>query len=100
LTSQTAFAKKATSQQHTDYGFLTTGGGHGELNSAALDIENCIGSIPLQKSDLVVSVAPYSHPRTKPFAENCGTESEILFRHLSPWHDHFRGNALPPQKSG
>jgi hypothetical protein len=75
-------------------------GGHGELNSTALDIENCIGASPLQKSDLVVSVAPYSHPRTKPFAENCGTETESLFRHLSSLARSISRECLSPQKSG
>jgi hypothetical protein len=47
LTSETAFAKKAPSQQDGDYGFLATRSGYGELNRTALNVENCIGSIPL-----------------------------------------------------
>jgi hypothetical protein len=47
LTPETAFAKKATSQQDGDYGLLATRGGHREFNRTALDVENCIGSIPL-----------------------------------------------------
>jgi hypothetical protein len=38
----------------------------------------------LRINDLVVSVAPHSHPRTELLAENWGTETESLIRHLPP----------------
>jgi hypothetical protein len=89
LPSQTAFAKKATPQQDGDYRFFATRSGHRELHRAALDVEHSIGSVPLRKNKLVVSVAPPTHSTTEFFAENCGTETESLFRHLSPRHDQF-----------
>jgi hypothetical protein len=84
LPSQTAFAKKTAPQQDGDYRFFATRSGHGELDRTALDIENRIGFVPLGKNDLVVSIASHSHRRTELFAENCGTESESLIRHLCP----------------
>jgi hypothetical protein len=87
LPSKTAFAKKATPQQDGDYRFFATRSGHRELHRAALDVEHSIGSVALRKNDLIVSVGPHSHPIPELFAENCGTETESFFRHLSPWHD-------------
>src|ERR1700676_1138539 len=84
LPPQTAFAKKATPQQDGDDCFFATRSSHRELHRTALDIENCIGFVPLRKNDLVVPVAPYRHRRTELLAENCGTETGSLIRHLSP----------------
>jgi hypothetical protein len=85
LSSQTSFAKKTTSQQDGDYRFFATRRGHRELHGAALDVEHSIGFVSLRKNDLVVSVAPHSHPITELFPENCGTKTESLLRHPSPW---------------
>jgi hypothetical protein len=99
LPAQTAFAKKTTPQQDGDYRFFATRSGHRELNRTTLDIENCIGFVPLRKNDLVVSEAPHSHRRTELFAENCGTETESLFnRHLSPRYNQFNWEYRPPYR--
>ncbi|MGA2355067.1 MAG: hypothetical protein ABSG02_11245 [Terriglobales bacterium] len=87
LPSKTTFAKKATSRQDCDYRFFAARSAHRELHRAALDVEHSIGSVPLRKNDLIISVGPRSHPTPELLAESCGTETEILFRHLYPWHD-------------
>jgi hypothetical protein len=89
LPPQTTFAKKATPQQDGDDRFFATRSGHRELHRAALDVEHSIGFVPLRKNDFVVSVVPQTHSITEFFAENCGTETESLIRHLSLWHDQF-----------
>jgi hypothetical protein len=38
----------------------------------------------LRENDFVISVIPHTHPITKLFAENGGTETESLFRHPFP----------------
>jgi hypothetical protein len=89
LPPQTTFAKKATPQQDGDDRFFATRSGHRELHRAALDVEHSIGFVPLRKNDFVVSVVPQTHSIAEFLAENCGTETESLIRHLSLWHDQF-----------
>ena len=71
-----------------------------KLHRTALDVEHSIGSIPLRKNDLVVSVVPPSHSRTELLAENCRTETERMFvRHCLLGRASVRENAvLPPWK--
>ena len=74
-------------KQDGDYRLLSTRRGHRELHRAALNVEQRIGVVPLRKNDLVISVVPNSHPSTEFLAENCGTEAESSFRHLSLWRE-------------
>jgi hypothetical protein len=100
LPSKTALTKKATPQQDGDYRFFATRSGHRELHRAALDVEHSIGSVPLRENDLIVSVGPNRHPIPELFAENCRTETESLFRHLSPGTINSRECRSPNRERG